>query len=333
MTVCAIGSDAGIEVLLGGIGVDLVEDRATEPALLQDVEGGLRHGQRGQSAVGHQQGPPDVGIGAGGGQLRNAACAEADGGGVGPVGGECHGVTFALEGGPAQWTRIVRPLASPLGGPPRCRRLPRPLVSRGSGRPTLAYRAENRDDRPRLLEAAVPPSLGPRSVLGPVPRVLLRVELDVSRDRMSRCAILYRSVASLREAGWIALSSPRPGRASCVRAPTARCLAAPPPVAGLHSMAPFSDAAESACIGRPRLIPNSHAWHKDCLCRDSIPPRGRCNGHVGAGCDVFPAVTPRSASVPRRLAVRRVAARAGRTQNGTGRLRALQRERRAFHGR
>ena len=82
MAACAVGDDAGIEVLLGGIGVDFREDRAAEPALLHDVEGGLRHRQRGQAPVGHEQGPLDVCIGAGGRQLDDAACAEADGGGV-----------------------------------------------------------------------------------------------------------------------------------------------------------------------------------------------------------------------------------------------------------
>ena len=64
MIACAVGGDAGIEVPLGGIGVDLGEDRAAEAGCLQDVEGGLRHRERGQAAVGHEQGSLDVGGGA-----------------------------------------------------------------------------------------------------------------------------------------------------------------------------------------------------------------------------------------------------------------------------
>ena len=94
MIACAKGGNAGIEVLLGGIGVDLGEDRAAEAARLQDVESGLRHRELGQAAIGHEQGSLDVGGGAGGRQFRDAARAEADGGGIGPVGGERHGATF-----------------------------------------------------------------------------------------------------------------------------------------------------------------------------------------------------------------------------------------------
>ena len=94
MIACAKGGNAGIEVSLGGIGVDLGEDGAAEPARLQDVERGLRNRELGQAAVGHEQGPLNVGGGAGSRQFRDAARAEADGGGIGPVGGERHGATF-----------------------------------------------------------------------------------------------------------------------------------------------------------------------------------------------------------------------------------------------
>ena len=100
MAARAVGGDAGIEVLLGGIGVDLGEDRAAEPALIQNVESPLSHRQRRQAAVGHEERPLDVGVGAGGRQLRDAACAEADGGGIGPVGGKRHGATFSTLGKP-----------------------------------------------------------------------------------------------------------------------------------------------------------------------------------------------------------------------------------------
>ena len=82
MAAFAKGGDAGIEVLLGGIGIDLSEDRAAETAPLQDIEGSLRHGQRGQAAVGHEERPLDVCVGAGGRQFGDASCAKADGGGV-----------------------------------------------------------------------------------------------------------------------------------------------------------------------------------------------------------------------------------------------------------
>jgi len=85
-------------------------------------------------------------------------------------------------------------------------------------------------------------------------------------------------------------------RRSCQGADHEMPIFAPPPVAGLHLMAAFSDAVETACLARSRPITNSHKGHKGRLCSGSIAPRGRCNGYVGVGCAVFPPVSPRAAS-------------------------------------
>ena len=216
----------------------------------------MRHGQRGQAPVGYEQGSLDVCIGTGGRQLGDAACTEADGGGIGPVGGERHGAAFSVEGSSAQWTRIGCPLASPRWTPPRrrpppCRHLAlrvsryanergcRPLsgvevcpcskMARRPGQP-WAGMPETQIVAPKLGTTAPDrwrqssPLAGPAFCPGPGSGVRLRLELDLSRDRVNRFAILSRPIASLCEAGWIALSSPRLASAAHARAPTTRCL-------------------------------------------------------------------------------------------------------------
>ena len=89
------GVDAGLEVIFVGVGVDLGEDRAAEPRRLHQVQR-LRGDRQGRKApVGDQQRPRDARGGAGLGQFGNPPRAEADGGGIAPVGSRRgHGQPF-----------------------------------------------------------------------------------------------------------------------------------------------------------------------------------------------------------------------------------------------
>ena len=85
----------GLHVHLVGVGVDLGKDRAAKARSVENVERPGRDRQGGQRLVGDQQRLFHADGLAVIGKLPDAAGAELDGGGVGPVGGRhVHFVTF-----------------------------------------------------------------------------------------------------------------------------------------------------------------------------------------------------------------------------------------------
>ncbi len=85
------GFDAGCDVLFVRVRVNLGKKRAAEARSVEDVECLIGDRQRGKAPVGHQQRLFDTRRFAGVGEFLDAPRAEADCGGVGPVGGGGHG--------------------------------------------------------------------------------------------------------------------------------------------------------------------------------------------------------------------------------------------------
>ena len=88
----AEGGDAGFDVSLDRVRLNVGEQRDRKPRILKKPERLLRDRKRGEARIGHEQGPRDAGGAAGIGEFLDAAGAEANGGRVAPIGGRCaHG--------------------------------------------------------------------------------------------------------------------------------------------------------------------------------------------------------------------------------------------------
>ena len=86
--------DAGIEVLLVRVRIDIGEDCAAETGSLENIERVLRNRHGGQATIGNEERFRDADGFAGISQFPDAACAEFDGSRIGPVGNEVHAFAF-----------------------------------------------------------------------------------------------------------------------------------------------------------------------------------------------------------------------------------------------
>ena len=99
MAAFAVDRQSRRDILFVRIRVHFVKQGAAQARSVENVECVLRYRQRREAAVGHQQGIADMRGVAGIGEFRNAPGAEADGGGIGPVGGEHHGENLGRTAG------------------------------------------------------------------------------------------------------------------------------------------------------------------------------------------------------------------------------------------
>jgi hypothetical protein len=90
MAAIAVDLEARLQVLLVRVGVDLGKHRPAQTRLVHQVERALGDLHVLEAAVGDQQRLGDAGLRASLADLGNAACAKADGIGIGPVGYQGH---------------------------------------------------------------------------------------------------------------------------------------------------------------------------------------------------------------------------------------------------
>lgn len=90
------GPDAGFEVLLVRVWIDIGKDRPAETGIFEDIERSLGDCHRGKATVGDEQRLLDAEAFTGVGQFRDAAPAELDRCRIAPVCGDvaAHAVTF-----------------------------------------------------------------------------------------------------------------------------------------------------------------------------------------------------------------------------------------------
>ena len=89
-----VGFDAGREIHLIRVRIDLGEQRVFQPGRRQTVQRPRGDRQTGKPAVGDQQRAADPGLCAGRGKFGNPPGAKTHRRRVGPVSGEIHDVTF-----------------------------------------------------------------------------------------------------------------------------------------------------------------------------------------------------------------------------------------------
>ena len=90
MSAGPVGGDAGGEVLLARVRIDVGEHRPAQPGRIQEIEHPGRDRQRRQPAIRHQQGPRDAGYSTRFAELADATGAEPDGRRIAPVGRQRH---------------------------------------------------------------------------------------------------------------------------------------------------------------------------------------------------------------------------------------------------
>ena len=98
----AQGLEAGVDVGLDRVRLDVGEHRGFEPRVVEDRERLRGHRLRREERIGDEERPADAGDPAGLGELGDAAGAEAHGGGVVPVGA---GAGHRVSGAQSAWRR------------------------------------------------------------------------------------------------------------------------------------------------------------------------------------------------------------------------------------
>ena len=127
------GGDAGGEVGLDRVGLDVGKHRMRHLGVVEDLQRARDHRQLGKAGIGDEQRPLDAGRGKRVGQFGNAARAEADGGRIVPFGRRHHRLLheggFTLEAQADGSPIFRRPDGRPIAALPAVPRNRRPGIS------------------------------------------------------------------------------------------------------------------------------------------------------------------------------------------------------------